>query len=163
MSSVASAVCRASSLISLATTANPLPAVPARAASMVAFRANRLVCAEMLVMVSVTCPISCAACPSFCISTVMVWAWAVACSLMARALAVLAAMSPTVALISSVALATEERLAEDCSMPEATDKVLALASSAAAATAVVFSDMEITPAAVCFDTAESSVAEVASV
>ena len=85
MSSVASAVCRASSLISLATTANPLPAVPARAASMVAFSASRLVCAEMLVMVSVTWPISCAAWPSFCIWSVMVCAWPVACSLMARA------------------------------------------------------------------------------
>ena len=61
MSSVAAAVCCASSLISLATTANPLPAEPARAASMVALSASRLVCDEISVMVSVTLPICCAA------------------------------------------------------------------------------------------------------
>ena len=44
MSSVALAVCLASSLTSLATTAKPLPASPARAASIVAFSASRLVC-----------------------------------------------------------------------------------------------------------------------
>ena len=43
ISSVAFAVCLASSLISLATTANPLPASPARAASIVAFNANKFV------------------------------------------------------------------------------------------------------------------------
>ena len=47
MSSVALAVCLASSLTSLATTANPLPASPARAASIVAFRASRFVCWAM--------------------------------------------------------------------------------------------------------------------
>ena len=47
MSSVALAVCLASSLTSLATTAKPLPASPARAASMVAFSASRLVCWAM--------------------------------------------------------------------------------------------------------------------
>gem|GEM_PF-6212985 len=47
MSSVACVVSRASSLTSPATTANPLPASPARAASMVALRARRLVCSEM--------------------------------------------------------------------------------------------------------------------
>ena len=82
---------------------------------------------------------------------------------MTRARAVLAAMSPTVALISSVALATEEILTEDCSMPAATDMVLALASSAAAATVWAFSDIGATPEAVCFDTADSSVADAARV
>ncbi len=158
MSSVASAVCLASSLISLATTAKPLPAAPARAASMVALSASRLVCAEMLLMVSVTWPISWAAWPSFCICSVMVCAWTVAFSLMARARAVLAAMSPTVALICSVALATEDRLPVDCSMPAAIDEVLALASSAAAATVCARSDIEAVPDAVSFEMAESSVA-----
>ena len=51
ISSVARAVSVASSLTSPATTANPRPASPARAASMVAFRASRLVCAAMAVMV----------------------------------------------------------------------------------------------------------------
>ena len=43
ISSVALAVCVASDLTSLATTAKPLPASPARAASIVAFKARRLV------------------------------------------------------------------------------------------------------------------------
>ena len=56
ISNVATAVCLAKSLISPATTANPLPASPARAASMVAFNASRLVCSEMSLMVSTTFP-----------------------------------------------------------------------------------------------------------
>jgi len=48
MSSVARAVSWARSLTSPATTAKPLPASPARAASIVALRARRLVCAAML-------------------------------------------------------------------------------------------------------------------
>src|ERR1039458_9384403 len=47
ISSVALAVSLASSLTSLATTAKPLPASPARAASIVAFSASRLVCCAM--------------------------------------------------------------------------------------------------------------------
>jgi hypothetical protein len=46
-SSVAFEVCVARFLTSLATTAKPLPASPARAASIVAFSANRLVCDAM--------------------------------------------------------------------------------------------------------------------
>jgi hypothetical protein len=61
---VASAVCLASSLISFATTAKPLPASPALAASMVALRARRFVCSEISVIVSVTLLISWAALPS---------------------------------------------------------------------------------------------------
>ncbi len=45
------------SLTSLATTANPLPAAPARAASMVALRASRLVCLAMEEMRAMTPPI----------------------------------------------------------------------------------------------------------
>ena len=47
ISSVACAVWLASCLTSVATTANPLPASPARAASMVAFSARRFVCSAM--------------------------------------------------------------------------------------------------------------------
>ena len=57
-SSVARAVSLARSFTSLATTANPLPASPARAASMVALRASRLVCCATLVMSLSTLPIS---------------------------------------------------------------------------------------------------------
>ena len=58
MSSVARAVSCASSLTSLATTAKPLPTSPARAASIVAFSASRLVCSAMLEMTLTTSPIS---------------------------------------------------------------------------------------------------------
>jgi hypothetical protein len=64
ISSVAAAVCLASALISMATTANPLPAEPARAASIVAFSASRLVCEEIPLRVSVIVPIWAAAVPS---------------------------------------------------------------------------------------------------
>ena len=47
---VAEAVSLARSLISFATTAKPLPASPALAASMVAFKARRFVCSEISVM-----------------------------------------------------------------------------------------------------------------
>lgn len=40
--------CSANFLTSSATTANPLPCSPARAASILAFKANRLVCSVML-------------------------------------------------------------------------------------------------------------------
>ncbi len=58
ISSVARAVCCASSLTSPATTAKPLPISPARAASMVAFSASRFVCSAMEVMSLTTSPIS---------------------------------------------------------------------------------------------------------
>ena len=58
MSSVASAVFFASSFTSPATTANPLPASPARAASIVAFKASSLVCSAISTMTSVTREIS---------------------------------------------------------------------------------------------------------
>ena len=48
ISAVALAVCAASVFTSPATTAKPLPASPARAASIVAFSASRLVCPAML-------------------------------------------------------------------------------------------------------------------
>ena len=55
---MARAVSWARSLTSLATTAKPLPASPARAASMVALRASRLVCSAIEVMTLTTLPIS---------------------------------------------------------------------------------------------------------
>ena len=61
MSSVALAVWLASAFTSDATTAKPLPCSPARAASMVAFSASRLVCPAMALISSTTCPISWAA------------------------------------------------------------------------------------------------------
>jgi hypothetical protein len=61
ISSVALAVCTASDLTSEATTAKPLPASPARAASMVALSARRLVCPAMARINLITSPIFCAA------------------------------------------------------------------------------------------------------
>ncbi len=57
MSSVALAVCTASDLTSEATTAKPLPDSPARAASMVALSASRLVCSAMSRISFTTSPI----------------------------------------------------------------------------------------------------------
>src|SRR5438270_741300 len=64
MSSVARAVSWASSLTSLATTAKPLPASPARAASMVAFSASRLVCSAIPLISLMTVAISSEESPS---------------------------------------------------------------------------------------------------
>ena len=61
ISSVALAVCTASDFTSEATTAKPRPASPARAASMVALSARRLVCPAMSRMSFTTSPIFCAA------------------------------------------------------------------------------------------------------
>jgi len=60
ISLVASAVWLARLFTSDATTAKPLPASPARAASMVALSASRLVCPAMLEISSATCSICCA-------------------------------------------------------------------------------------------------------
>ena len=67
---VAFAVCSASDLTSCATTANPRPASPARAASMVALSASKLVCAAMAWIRSTTEEMLCAACarPSISVS-----------------------------------------------------------------------------------------------
>ncbi len=61
ISPVAFAVCSASAFTSDATTAKPRPASPARAASMVAFSAKRLVWPAMVLMSSTTSPIRVAA------------------------------------------------------------------------------------------------------
>ena len=57
ISSVAFAVWLASDFTSDATTAKPRPASPARAASMVAFSASKLVCSAIAVMSLTTSPI----------------------------------------------------------------------------------------------------------
>ncbi|GJE68607.1 hypothetical protein CHKEEEPN_0123 [Methylorubrum podarium] len=57
MSSVARAVWLASSLTSAATTAKPRPASPARAASIVALSASRLVCPAIVAIIATTSPI----------------------------------------------------------------------------------------------------------
>ncbi len=86
-----------------------------------------------------------------------------ACSLITRAFSELEAMSATVALISSVAAATLPKLVEACSMLAATEVVLALDSSAATATILAFSAMDLTSVAVLPDTFVNSVEEEARV
>ena len=61
ISSVARAVCPARSFTSAATTAKPRPASPARAASMVALRASRLVCPATAAIIATTSPMRWAA------------------------------------------------------------------------------------------------------
>src|SRR6202044_706991 len=91
MSSVALAVSLASSFTSLATTAKPLPASPARAASMVALRASRFVWWAIDVMTLMTWPISAEDSPS--LETV---AFAVSAALTA----VLATLAASVAFLA---------------------------------------------------------------
>jgi hypothetical protein len=57
ISAVALEVCAASDLTSVATTAKPRPASPARAASIVAFNASRLFCPTMALTRLTTSPI----------------------------------------------------------------------------------------------------------
>ena len=71
ISSVALAVWPASALTSLATTANPRPASPARAASMVALSASRFVCSAIAVISLTTSPMRFAASSSALISALV--------------------------------------------------------------------------------------------
>ncbi len=71
ISTVAVPVCLANSLTSVATTAKPLPAPPARAASIVAFNASSLVCSAISWMTSMTLSIWSAAVPNSPISELL--------------------------------------------------------------------------------------------
>ena len=142
MSSVALAVSWASSLTSLATTAKPLPASPARAASMVAFSASRLVCSAMLVITFTTLPISADESPS--LATVAV---VVSAAVTARAATSLA----------SAALTAISRIdAPICSAPAATVCTLRETSSAAPATTPDCAEVSSAEAEICADDADSS-------
>ena len=105
------AVLRASSLTSLATTAKPLPASPARAASIVAFSASRLVCSAIEVMTLMTLPISAELAPS--LATVVVGRLGDRDRLVATRAASVAflAISRMLAPISSAPAATAARCA----------------------------------------------------
>ena len=110
MSSVALAVCLASSLTSLATTANPLPASPARAASIVAFSASRFVCWAIDVMTFTTLPISPLDSPSLATVALVLSATRTADVPTLAASWALLAISLMLAPISSVAVATAATL-----------------------------------------------------
>ena len=106
ISSVDFAVCPASSFTSLATTANPLPASPARAASMVAFRANRLVCSAMALITWVTSPIFLELSPSRLITSLAIFALSWARSVTLAVSTTFWAISDVAVAISSVDFAT---------------------------------------------------------
>jgi hypothetical protein len=125
MSLVAVAVCRARLLTSEATTAKPLPASPARAASIVALSARRLVLPAMFRMNSTTLSICSAA--SAKPSTASLTR-----AMPSTAPCVAAVDSETRLLISVIA-------AESCWLAEATVWTLTVVSSAAAATATLCS------------------------
>ena len=130
MSSVAFAVSCASSFTSFATTAKPLPASPARAASIVAFSASRFVCSAMLVITFTTLPISAADAPS--LRTVSSVAAATSTALPATRAASFAfcAISRIDAPISSAPVATVCTLRDTCSAAADTTLAWALAWSA---------------------------------
>ena len=138
-------------MTSFATTAKPLPASPALAASIVAFSASRFVWSAMSLITSTTRPISRAAVPS----TATVWfvssARRAACAATSAEWWQLDETSRSDALISSTAVFTErieslktslaETAAPMCSetepAPLATSRTFTLDSSTAAATASI--------------------------
>src|SRR4051794_18075149 len=142
MSSVALAVSWASSLTSLATTAKPLPASPARAASIVAFRASRFVCSAIEVITFTTLPICAEDSPSF--ATVAV---VVAAALTAR---------DATSLASAAFEAISRIEAPICSAPAATVSTLRETSSAAPATTPDWAEVSSADAEICADDADNS-------
>src|SRR6266702_4328178 len=107
ISSVAFAVCSASDFTSDATTAKPRPASPARAASMVAFSASRLVWPAMVWMRSTTSPIRLAACDSSLMRESVFCAWLTASPAIRAEVSTWRLISPIEDASSSLAAATE--------------------------------------------------------
>ena len=142
MSSVAFAVSCASSFTSLATTAKPLPASPARAASMVAFSASRLVCSAMQVITFTTLPISAEDSPSFVTVALVV----------STAVTAFAATSDAAAAFDAIS----RMLAPISSAPAATVWTFRLTSSAAPATTPDCAEVSSADAEICADDADSS-------
>ena len=106
MSSVAFAVWLARLFTSPATTAKPLPASPARAASIVAFKASRLVCAAMSWISCTTSPTFCAASASPATEALVRRPSSAAWRAIEEACATCRLISAPVAAISSTAAAT---------------------------------------------------------
>ncbi len=78
---------------------------------------------------------------------------------MRRAFSELPAISPMVAVICSVAVATLARFVLVCSMPAATDVTLLVISSAAAATACALPEACCDPSDIWLELADNSVEE----
>ena len=120
MSSVALAVWLARFLTSEATTAKPLPASPARAASMVALRASRLVCEAISLMRLTTSPIFWAASERLATVSLVRLASSTATAAMREDSPIWRPISPTELASSSVAAATVWTFSEASSAAWAT-------------------------------------------
>ena len=127
------AVSCASSFTSFATTAKPLPASPARAASIVAFNASRFVCSAIEVITFTTSPISAEDSPSFATVAFVDSATPTACAATRAASFAFCAISRIDAPISSAPVATVCTLRDTCSAAADTTPACADASSADAA------------------------------
>src|SRR6516164_5060975 len=138
ISSVAVAVCEASAFTSPATTANPLPASPARAASIVALSASRLVCAATAWINLSTSPIFCAAFARACMVARVLSASCTAAPATVADSPTLRPISLIEALSSSAAAAIECTPREACAEAEAAEpaSVFALEATSAIALAV---------------------------
>ena len=121
ISSVALAVCEASAFTSLATTAKPRPASPARAASIVALSASRLVCSAIAVMSFTTSPMRPAACDSSLMRASVFFACCTASPAMRADSWTWRLISVTDEVISSAAEATDWTLVEASSEAAATE------------------------------------------
>ena len=153
ISSVAVAVCDARLLTSPATTAKPRPASPARAASMVAFSASRLVWPAMALIIFTTSPMRLAVWSR--ISTVALVCSA--CDTASRASRALdctcAEISPTEAESSSVAAAMVSRLLVACSAALETAVVWLLDSETSERTSLAVASSSLADAATLWMTA----------
>ncbi len=130
ISSVALAVWPARLFTSPATTAKPLPASPARAASIVALSARRLVCSAICWMMSTTLPMRAAVSSSDSTIWLVEAAWRSASLAISPERPIMVATVRIEENISSVAAATERTLPLACSDAFATTAERSLASTA---------------------------------
>ena len=136
ISPVAFAVCSASAFTSEATTAKPRPASPARAASIVAFSASRLVWPAMVLISSTTSPIRAAAIESSLTRSVVVRAWLTASPAIRADSCTCRLISLTEEDSSSVAVAT------DCTLPVASPEATATTEVSSCARCAVVASVE---------------------
>ena len=141
MSSVAFPVWPASALTSPATTAKPRPASPARAASIVALSASRLVCSAISVMRLTTSPMRLAASLNSCTAVLVRSASPTAFSAMAFDCATWRSISITEAASSSVADAMSRTLADASADADVAPSVRCEARSAASPSCVAESSI----------------------
>ncbi|MEY9470169.1 hypothetical protein ABH992_002568 [Bradyrhizobium yuanmingense] len=156
MSPVAFAVCSASAFTSEATTAKPRPASPARAASMVAFSAKRLVWPAMALMSSTTSPMRAAALDNSLTRSLVCPAWVTASPAMRAEACTWRLISLTEAVSSSAADAT------DCTLVAASsDAASTSVASSVERLAVVVSDVADASSSLAADDTVSTISPIA--